>query len=116
MKTPKKGGVVQSAKKLLFVGPFLLAAVILLTFPRGSVAATAAEINSDVDASLDKLYRTTPAAKQLAGIAKGILVFPHIVKGGLGIGGQYGEGALRMGGKTTGYYKSFAASYGLQAG
>ena len=52
----------------------------------------------------------------MAGIAKGILVFPSIIKGGFIIGGQYGEGALRVGGKTTGYYRSVAASYGLQAG
>ena len=118
MKTQKKGGVVQRAKKMLFIGPFVLVlvAVVLLTVPRESVAATAAEINRDVDVALENLYRTTPVAKQLAGIAKGILVFPRIVKAGLGIGGQYGEGALRVGGKTTGYYKTFAASYGLQIG
>jgi lipid-binding SYLF domain-containing protein len=45
-----------------------------------------------------------------------VLVFPSIVKAGLVVGGQYGEGALRVGGKTTGYYKTVAASYGLQAG
>ena len=45
-----------------------------------------------------------------------ILVFPKIVKGGLIIGGQYGQGALRVGGKTYGYYSTTAASYGLQAG
>jgi lipid-binding SYLF domain-containing protein len=52
----------------------------------------------------------------MAGIAKGILVFPDIIKGGFIIGGQYGEGALRVGGKTTGFYRTIAASYGLQAG
>ncbi|WP_306547712.1 lipid-binding SYLF domain-containing protein, partial [Desulfobulbus sp.] len=62
------------------------------------------------------LYRTTPAAKNMAKIAKGILVFPDVVKAGLIVGGQYGEGALRVGNKTTGYYRTVAASYGLQAG
>ncbi len=47
---------------------------------------------------------------------KGILVFPHVIKGGLIVGGQYGEGALRVGGKTTGYFNTVSASYGLQAG
>ena len=79
-------------------------------------AATAAEIDRDVDSALLKLYEKTPAAKELAKVAKGILVFPDIVKGGLIIGGQYGEGALRVDGKTVGYYSSVAASYGLQAG
>jgi len=79
-------------------------------------AGTAAEIDRDVDSALQKLYDKTPAAKELAKVAKGILVFPDIVKGGLIIGGQYGEGALRVNGKTVGYYSSVAASYGLQAG
>jgi lipid-binding SYLF domain-containing protein len=79
-------------------------------------ADTAAEIDRDVDTALDKLYSHQPAAKVLAAEAKGILIFPGIVKGGLIIGGQYGEGALRVKGKTTGYYRSVAASYGLQAG
>jgi lipid-binding SYLF domain-containing protein len=118
MKIQEKAGIVMGAKKLSFIGPLVLVlvAVVLLTFPRGSVAATAKELNRDVDVALEKLYRTTPAAKQLAGTAKGILVFPSIVKAGLGIGGQYGEGALRVRGKTAGYFKTVAASYGLQIG
>lgn len=92
---------------LLAVGP-------TLSLP--AYADTAAEINRNVDSALQKLYAQTPAAKQLESVAKGILVFPSIVKGGLIVGGQYGEGALRKGGKTVGYYNSVAASYGLQAG
>jgi lipid-binding SYLF domain-containing protein len=81
-----------------------------------SFARTAQEIDRDADSALQKLYESTPAAKELAKVAKGILIFPEIVKGGLIVGGQYGEGALRINGKTEGYYKSVAASYGLQAG
>ena len=62
------------------------------------------------------LYQTTPGAKLLADHAKGILVFPNVVKGGFVVAGQYGDGALRRGGKTVGYYRSLAASVGLQAG
>ena len=49
-------------------------------------------------------------------LAKGILVFPDVLKAGLVVGGQYGEGALRVKGKTDGYYSTVAVSYGLQAG
>jgi lipid-binding SYLF domain-containing protein len=49
-------------------------------------------------------------------VAKGILVFPSVKKAGFIVGGQFGEGALREGGKTVGYYKTTAASFGLQAG
>jgi lipid-binding SYLF domain-containing protein len=79
-------------------------------------AATAQEIDKEVDLAIEKLYASSPVAKDLAGIAKGVLVFPDVVKAGLIIGGQYGQGALRVNGKTVGYYNTVAASYGLQAG
>ncbi|GAB6193979.1 lipid-binding SYLF domain-containing protein [Desulfocastanea catecholica] len=103
-------------KRTIQIPIVLLLAIFVLTSPRLSQAATVVEINHDVDGALQSLYQTAPAAKKLAEVAKGILVFPNIIKGGLGIGGQYGEGALRENGKTTGYYKTMAASYGLQAG
>jgi lipid-binding SYLF domain-containing protein len=105
-------------KDLRFRTGLLVVAMLMITMaPYQAVfAATAAEIDRDVDSALMKLYETTPAAQELASVAKGILVFPNIVKGGLIIGGQYGEGALRVDGKTVGYYRSVAASYGLQAG
>jgi len=78
--------------------------------------SSAAEIDRDADSALQKLYAEVPAAKEFSTVAKGILVFPSIIKGGLIIGGQYGEGALLKGGETAGYYRSVAASYGLQAG
>ena len=91
-------------------------AAAFVLMPKSSIAGTASEIDSNVDAALASLYGQTPKAKELAGIAKGILVFPRIIKGGLLIGVQGGEGALRMKGKTAGYYSNVAVSYGLQAG
>lgn len=79
-------------------------------------ADTAAEIDKEVDVALEKLYAKSPAAKDLSTIAQGILVFPNVYKAGFIVGGQYGDGALRKNGKTTGYYRTLAASYGLQAG
>lgn len=113
MKTQQPGFTM---KRTIQIPIVLLLAVFVLTCPKISQAATAGEINHDVDGALQSLYQTVPAAKNLAKIAKGILVFPNIIRGGLGIGGQYGEGALRENGKTIGYYKTMAASYGLQAG
>jgi lipid-binding SYLF domain-containing protein len=81
------------------------------------MSSSAAQIDSDVNYALNKLYETTPAARTLASRAKGILVFPNIVKAGLMVGAQYGSGgALRVKGRTVGYYNSVAASYGFQAG
>lgn len=87
-----------------------------LSNARPGLAASASEIDREATAALRKLYASTPGAKALGDKAKGILIFPNIIKGGFIIGGQYGDGALRKGGKTVGYYRSVAASYGLQAG
>ena len=84
--------------------------------PNPATAATAAEINRDVKSALEKLYAKSSSAKTLGEKAKGILVFPGIVKGGFMVGGQFGEGALLKGGKTAAYYNTVSASYGLQMG
>jgi len=94
-----------------------LAALLMLTqFTGVAQAASAAAIDADVDAALMKLYEEQPVAKMLSNKAVAILVFPNMVKAGFLVGAQYGQGALLKNGKTTGYYNSVAASYGLQAG
>jgi len=79
-------------------------------------SADAAEIDQEVDAALHKLFETTQLANELREKAVGILIFPDVLKAGFIVGAQYGEGALRQNGRTTGYYNTVAASYGLQAG
>ena len=94
---------------------FMALALILLPLCSAH-AASKSEINRKVTAALSTLYETTPGAETLASNAKGVLVFPDIVKAGLIVGGQYGDGAMRKNGKTVAYYRSFAGSVGLQAG
>jgi lipid-binding SYLF domain-containing protein len=94
------------SKKSSYVVVSILAAVALLCGAFVASAQTAAEIDRDVDNGISKLYSDSPAAKELSTVAKGILVFPDVVKGGLIIGGQYGKGALRVNGKTEGYYNN----------
>jgi len=81
-----------------------------------ALAASASEIDRNVTQALITLYRTTPGSKALADNARGVLVFPNIVKGGFIVGGQYGDGALRRKHRTVGYYRSISASVGFQAG
>ncbi|WP_139558836.1 lipid-binding SYLF domain-containing protein [Methylotetracoccus oryzae] len=76
----------------------------------------AAEIDRSVDAALQRLYATTPKARELAKRASGILVFPGVVRAGFIGGAKFGTGALRERGRTSGYYNVVAGSYGLQAG
>lgn len=79
-------------------------------------AARAADIDRDASHAIDELYAKNPVASDISKSARGILIFPSIVKAGLIFGGSYGEGCLREGGKTVGYYASASASWGLQAG
>lgn len=79
-------------------------------------AASAKEIDIKVDAALTRFYEEVGGAREFADAAKGILVFPSVVKAGFGVGGEYGEGALRIGGKTVDYYSTAAASIGFQIG
>jgi lipid-binding SYLF domain-containing protein len=82
----------------------------------GPVAAGNAELEAEADAALASLKETEPVSDTLAKSAKGVLIFPEIIKGGFIVGAAGGKGVLRVGGKTEGYYQSLAASYGLQAG
>src|SRR5262245_33395588 len=83
---------------------------------QAAIAATAAEISRDANASLQQLYPSVPAAKAQGSKSSAVLVFPKVTKAGLGVGGQFGEGALFKGGKAVAYYNTGGASIGLQAG
>ena len=52
----------------------------------------------------------------MVAMAEGVLVMPDVLKVGLIVGGEYGEGALRVGGKTVSYYNLASGSVGLQIG
>jgi len=81
-----------------------------------AVAATASELSANGQAALSRLYGQSSRASRYARDARAILVFPKIVKAGLIVGGQGGEGVLFVHGRPTAYYKISALSYGLQAG
>lgn len=79
-------------------------------------AASGKKIDAEVDAALQSFEKEVKGGREFAEKAKGALVFPSVVKAGFGIGGEYGEGALRIGGKTVDYYSTAAASFGFQIG
>ena len=91
-------------------------AVLMLLNTAPTMAASKAEIDRDARAALQTLYTKNVMAKALGEKAKGILVFPSILKAGFIVGGQGGNGALLKNGQTVGYYNTAAASFGLQAG
>ena len=96
------------------VATFVVATLIPLQ--TAIAAETADELHRDAHAALNSLYAKNPGAKEIGKKAVAVLVFPGIVKAGLGVGGQYGEGVLFKGGKAAGYYNTAGASVGLQAG
>lgn len=94
----------------------MLAASALLQANGRSEAASGGEINAGVSATLDHFYRYVPGSHALAARAAGVLVFPTVIKAGVGIGGEYGEGAMRIGGRTVAFYNVLSASIGFQLG
>jgi lipid-binding SYLF domain-containing protein len=91
-------------------------AVAALLWSAVSFAATAAQIDERVHTAMHQFYDLNPQHKDLVARAKGVLVFPHVTKGGVGVGGEFGEGALRIDGKNVAYYSISSASVGLTLG
>lgn len=87
-----------------------------LSIPQVAAAASAEKIDIGVDATLKRFRKEVAGGSEFLKKAAGVLVFPSVIKAGIGIGGEYGEGALRIGGKTVAYYNTAAASIGFQLG
>ncbi|MBA1421520.1 MAG: hypothetical protein FAF03_12010 [Epsilonproteobacteria bacterium] len=94
----------------------LLALLISLLFTQIAFAKTAQEIDKEVNIAIEKFKKDVPGGAKFLEQTKGYLVFPTVIKAGLIVGGKYGEGALRINGKTAHYYDMTAASIGFQAG
>ena len=94
----------------------LLVALIVIVFSVEGYAASATELNVKADASLKELFAKTEPARSLSKKSVGQLIFPAVYKAGFGIGGEYGEGVLRIKGKTVDYYSTAGASIGFQLG
>lgn len=113
LKLARLGAPMDTTRRLALAGPFAL-----LTAAYGSSveAAHAAALATDSKAALERLYSTSIKARDLGKKARAILVFPRILKAGLVVGGQGGEGALIEKGRAVAFYNAFSGSYGFQAG
>ena len=99
--------------KLFFI---VCMTLIVGIFPVASYAATASEIDASVNASLARFVNEVKGAQAFLDAATGVLIIPKVIQGGLVVGAEYGEGALRIGGKTVGYYNIASGSFGAQIG
>jgi lipid-binding SYLF domain-containing protein len=106
----------KSSKIQWSVQVFLLIAVISAFSSTHSFAKTAKEIDASVDVAIKRFYTQVGGADEFAKASKGMLVMPNVVKGAFIIGGEYGEGALRIKGKTVDYYNTVSGSIGFQIG
>jgi lipid-binding SYLF domain-containing protein len=79
-------------------------------------AAKRREIDSGADETLTRLYSNARGSRELADRARGILIFPRVLSAGLVVGGEYGDGVLRTGGRPAGYYRLVGGSFGWQIG
>ncbi len=99
-----------------FISTLCVLLVGALITPGVALAKTAQEIDAGVNAALDRFTSQVKGSKELLQRAKGVLVFAGVLQAGFVYGGEYGEGALRLGGKTSAYYNIASASFGLQLG
>lgn len=88
----------------------------LVMQPVDAAADTAAGIDAAVDEALAAFDGEVAGGQAFLDKAAGYLVFPRVIKIGVAIGGETGEGALRVGGQTADYYRTVAGSFGFQLG
>jgi lipid-binding SYLF domain-containing protein len=106
----------KSIKIQWLIQVFLLIALFCAFLSGNLNAKTAKEIDASVDAAIERFYKQVKGAREFVEKSKGMLVMPNVVKGAFIIGGEYGEGALRVGGKSVDYYNTISGSIGFQIG
>jgi lipid-binding SYLF domain-containing protein len=108
MRAPRIVGKVALVACVCLVGSLLL--------PSASYAATAQAIDTAADKTIEQFKTQVKGGDAFLRGAKGVLVFPEVIQAGIGIGGEYGEGVLRVGGGSVAYYSIKAGSIGFQLG
>lgn len=94
----------------------LFCLMFMLSFAQNSFAATGREIDVSADVALERFYKEVKDGNNLIKNAKGVLIFPNVYKAGFVVGGEYGQGVLRIDGKTVDYYSTTTGSFGFQLG
>lgn len=94
----------------------LLASAGALATAAPAHASSASEIDADVESTMRDFFERVRGARDLVAKSAAVLVFPTVIKAGMGIGGEYGEGALLTRGRTLEYYNTVSASIGFQLG
>ena len=114
MKLKSMSKTVNCTKFLVIAGCIVIFGGLLFTGQ--SFAGTAKEIDASADAAMDRFHKLVKDSKEVVAKSKGMLVLPNVKKGAFIVGAEYGQGAMRIGGKTVEYYSMGAGSFGLQIG
>jgi len=101
-------------KILLIVAAVLVASGSLVSC--ASVEWSASRIDSEANTALQVFRQDITGAQLFLDQAAGYLVFPRVIKVGVGVGAETGEGVLRVGGQSADYYRTSSGSIGFQAG
>ncbi|MBR8238906.1 hypothetical protein K6W26_28235 [Burkholderia sp. AU42008] len=115
----QKRTLVLKAAAALIVGSLALTGCTTTPDKPNNAATNASKrqsIDASVDATLSRMYSTVKGSRELVAKSRGVLVFPEVLQAGFIVGAQSGNGALRVGGSTVGYYNTSSLSVGLQAG
>ncbi len=107
----RKSGKIQWSLRVV-----VLITVISAFLSSYSLAKTAREIDTSVDVAIERFHKQVKGAEEFVKTSKGMLVMPNVKKGAFIVGGEYGEGALRVGGKSVDYYNTISGSIGFQIG
>lgn len=89
---------------------------VMLSLPLTASADTAAELDAKVDEAIRTFRQQVEGGDVFLRQAAGYLVFPRVIKVGIGVGVETGEGALRVAGRSAAYYRTTSGSFGLQLG
>ena len=81
-----------------------------------ALAASAEKIDREANKALAVFKEQVDGSEVFLHQAAGYLIFPRVIKVGIGVGAETGEGALRVGGQTVAYYRTTSGSFGLQLG
>lgn len=92
-----------------------IALIFGLLFTTAALAETAAQIDAKADKVVE-LFKKKKGADTFLSEIEGYLVFPSVLKGGFFVGGEYGEGVLRIKGQSVQYYSIASGSVGFQMG
>ena len=94
----------------------ILTLVAAFFLPQFAMADTAAELDAKVDEAIATFQQEVNGADVFLRQASGYLVFPRVIKVGIGLGAETGEGALRVAGRSAAYYRTTSGSFGFQLG